>query len=533
MFAKHFAYFSLIPLAYSNPANPFPAVDLGYAVHVPTYINETSAGLKYANYNNIRFAQPPVGNLRFRQPKVPPPKANGIQDGAAPKFSTDCVNAVPGMFGNIGTPVRSWGREDCLFLNVRVPEGVKEGDKVPVIHWVHGSAYVYGSKDLNTIVGDGAGLYDHMSRNQNFIYVASNYRLGLYGWSSSPTEEDMDANVGLHDVLAALQWTQKYISKFGGDPKQITAFGSSAGAGAINLLTVARNGNEDLPFRQAFIASPCVWPRREPSRRQAVFNEVLKAANCQSLNCLRSASEKTLFDANSYLVVNVSDGRTGAMGPGAGFAPVVDGKYIRDFLPILLSEGKVNKKVKRVAVSNMENEGTTMSPPGGMPGIFPSLVRGTIPKASDQTIQKIQSLYQYPPNLPVKLGWDWMTDISFACNAYYTAKQFKNQAQRHVMTIPPAIHALDQAYWFYQNDQITPVANVTIARQFQEYVRRFVTGKENSNEYKGLEDWPKYGPKATIFNVTLDGFQKQRDYWDINNRCDILKDIIFDPENGA
>jgi carboxylesterase type B len=255
-------------LSYVLAADNFAAVDLGYAVHIPTYINETSSGLKYANYNNIRFAEPPLGQLRFRKPKIPPPNQQGLQKGDAPRFSTDCVSAIPNFFPDLGLASRPWGQEDCLFLNVRVPEGVKEGDHVPVLHFVHGSAFSYGSKDFKELVGDGSGLYDQMdSSSQKFIYVASNYRyvkfpyldgrrliaifgsMGLYGWSSSPSE-DMDANVGLHDSMAALQWTRKYISKFGGDPNRITAMGQSAGAGIIGLLMVAKGGHEDLPFSQ-------------------------------------------------------------------------------------------------------------------------------------------------------------------------------------------------------------------------------------------------------------------------------------------
>lgn len=109
----------------------------------------------------------------------------------------------------------------------------------------------------------------------------------------------MDANIGLHDTMAALQWTRKFISKFGGDPQRTTAIGSSAGAGMLDLLLVAKDGHEVLPFNQvclassahsdeaeAFIALQRVWPRREPSRRQAVFDKALKAANCSSIECM-------------------------------------------------------------------------------------------------------------------------------------------------------------------------------------------------------------------------------------------------------
>lgn len=265
---------SLSAVCHCHPSNcdSFPPVDLGYAVHIPTFINETSSGLKYANYNNVRFAQPPLGPLRFRKPQTPPPNQPGIQNGSAPRFSTDCVSAIPAIFPDLGTD-RAWGTEDCLFLNVRVPEGIKEGDKVPVVHFAHGSGFAYGSKDFQESNGDGWGLYEGVdSESQKFIYVASNYRyvaipsfplelvfihcsMGLFGWSSSP-DEDMEANVGLHDTMAAFRWTQKYISKFGGDPERITVLGQSAGAGIIDMLMVAKEGHECLPFNQVCKPSP-------------------------------------------------------------------------------------------------------------------------------------------------------------------------------------------------------------------------------------------------------------------------------------
>lgn len=194
---------------------------------------------------------------------------------------------------------------------------------------------------------------------------------------------------------------------------------------------------------QAFIASPAVWPRRDPSRRLSVYNAVLEAANCTSITCLREASEEQLFNANSYLISNATDGASGALGPGPGFTAVVDGVYIRDFLPKLFQEGKYNKGVKRVISGNMVNEGQSMSPDANMPKAFPALVRATAPNVSDEDIARIQALYNFPPELPQKLAWDWATDMTFACNAYHAANAYGNQAQRYAMSIPPGIHGLD------------------------------------------------------------------------------------------
>lgn len=155
----------------------FPAVDLGYAVHVPTSVKEAGSGMLYANYNNIRFAEPPLGQLRFRRPAPPLPQ-DGIQNGSADPFSVSCVSSIPPDFPFVMGNKTSWGREDCLFLNVRVPEGIKPGEKVPVLHWLYGSAYSLGSKDTSL---DSVGVYNELHPpTQKFIQVASNYRLACF-----------------------------------------------------------------------------------------------------------------------------------------------------------------------------------------------------------------------------------------------------------------------------------------------------------------------------------------------------------------
>ena len=259
--------FSSLSLALPQNGEEFSAVDLGYAVHIPTKVSNTTSGIQYADYKNIRFAQPPLGDLRFRKPAVPPPTEDEVQDGSAGLFETSCVSVYTDQN-------KTWGQEDCLYLNVRVPEGVKEGDNVPVLHWLYGSGYALGTKDLS---GDALGVYEDMyGEDQKFIFVASNYRsvsyhppvlshpsldmmanrlrMGLYGWTASLTD-DTDANAGLHDGVVALEWTKKYISKFGGDPDQITAMGESAGAGLITLMLVSNGGEGTLPFNKVSLTS--------------------------------------------------------------------------------------------------------------------------------------------------------------------------------------------------------------------------------------------------------------------------------------
>ncbi|KAF3899079.1 putative Carboxylesterase [Trichophyton interdigitale] len=523
----------------SEFARIFPPVNLGYAIHKPTYINITSYGLAVAKYNNIRYAQPPVGDLRFRKPKTPPPQVDGIQDGTRYP-STDCVSsAYPGVpfSGRNGT---TWGQEDCLFLNVQVPEGVKEGDLVPVLHWIHGSGYAFGSKDSVGITVDPEGLFDRLQRDgKKFVFVASNYRLGLYGWMSSPGE-DMTANIGLHDSLAAVQWTKEHISKFGGDSDRITVIGQSAGAGIVNLMLTSYGGKGDLPFSQAVVQSPAIMPRRDvASRRQDVYNQVLKSTSCTNLTCLRAASPEVLKAANHHLIVEVPTGTGGtSFGPGVGFSPLVDGDIIPDEPMVLLEQGRYHKEVKRVIAANTAFEGNGLSSDTNMPDGFPDYVRINFPTASDETIQRIQNLFPYPPSKPEMLAWDWITSVVFACHSTSIAKAYGSKAYRYVMRIPPATHALDLLYFFFVDNTTTPVLSEVVARQAQGFLGQFIHGKDQKNGSLALlghqpaPEWLPYGSRFHTMDIVEHGFELKIDPWETNGICRTLLDIVKDPRNG-
>lgn len=161
--------------------------------------------------------------------------------------ATDCQNAVPPAVAIApGVAGTTWGSEDCLYLDVKVPEGL-QGEKVPVLLWFYGGGYFFGSKE--PWAGDPQGLFQQMTMNEKFIAVSSNYRLSGLGWLS-PDVEGFDKNVGVYDGLAALEWVHEYISYFGGDPDDITIIGESAGGGVGQMLVTAYAGEKDLPIKK-------------------------------------------------------------------------------------------------------------------------------------------------------------------------------------------------------------------------------------------------------------------------------------------
>lgn len=162
----------------------------------------------------------------------------------------------------------------------------------------------------------------------------------------------MNGNLGVWDTLAAIEWTKKYICKFGGDPDNITVIGQSAGAGVITWLLLAEEGKLELPFDQAWISSPALPPRRDLERSRPVFDFALNATGCADLNCMRNVSEAELLEANKLIFNQVNSAGGGALGLAPGLTPTVDGELVSELPARALAEGKINQGMKKLVVGN-------------------------------------------------------------------------------------------------------------------------------------------------------------------------------------
>ena len=178
-------------------------------------------------FKGVPFAAAPVGTLRWQAPQAAKPW-EGTRDATA--FGNRCwANVrVPALAGRSGGAPLS---EDCLFLNVW-SSAKASGEKRPVMVWIHGGGFQFGTAgDPNT---DGALL-----AQKGVVLVSVNYRLGVFGFFAHPqlrSEGRLAGNFGIQDQIAALKWVQANIANFGGDPKNITLFGESAGSQAVSLL---------------------------------------------------------------------------------------------------------------------------------------------------------------------------------------------------------------------------------------------------------------------------------------------------------
>lgn len=180
-----------------------------------------NAGVKYHSFKGIPYAEPPVGKLRFQAP-VPKAKWNGVR--TAFEHGSYCPNRW-GFFGLTGL---HGGQEDCLFLNVYTPkiQGLK-----PVMFWIHGGAFMSGNGDT-TLYGP-----EHLLK-EDVVVVTINHRFSAFGFLST-NDENAPGNAGLKDIVLALKWVKENIKKFGGDPKDITVFGHSAGSVAVHYLMIS------------------------------------------------------------------------------------------------------------------------------------------------------------------------------------------------------------------------------------------------------------------------------------------------------
>jgi len=210
---------------------------VGIAKDIDDYISTSSGKVqgylenKVINYDDIPYAQPPVGNLRWKAPR----EALDTNAIIKRKDNNFCIQEPSSMGGAPGEGILT-GSEDCLYLDIKTPNK-KYSELLPVMFWIHGGGNTSGLKDLYD--------YSTMVDRHDVIVVTINYRLGAFGWFTHPSiqgnQEGLDktSNFGTLDIIEALKWVNKNIELFGGDSNNVTIFGESAGGHNVLSLMVA------------------------------------------------------------------------------------------------------------------------------------------------------------------------------------------------------------------------------------------------------------------------------------------------------
>jgi para-nitrobenzyl esterase len=245
-------------------------------------------------FQGIPYAKPPTGESRWRPPQPAAPW-KGVYDATQPR--SQCAQPAA-SYGGEATYV-----EDCLYLNVTAPTATPRKGKrgLPVMVWVHGGS---------NITGNGAN-YDasKLAVDGDVVVVTINYRLGVLGWlahtglESGADRRYQAGNYGLLDQQAALRWVRHNITAWGGDPRNVTLFGESAGAAdtCANLASPTAAGLFHKAIPQSY---GCASPARSESGAESDGTELAAAVGCgdqgspaETARCLRAVPSRTLLEA--------------------------------------------------------------------------------------------------------------------------------------------------------------------------------------------------------------------------------------------
>ncbi|MFL6073606.1 MAG: carboxylesterase/lipase family protein [Mycobacteriales bacterium] len=234
------------------------------------------------SFLGVPYARPPVGPLRWRPPQPAQPWP-GVREATA------YGNRCPALASSNGPRSET---EDCLYLNVQRPAGARPGARLPVYFWIHGGGLVNGSSTQH----DGSLIV----RNTRVVVVTINYRLGVFGFLAHPVltaEAGESGNYGLMDQQAALRWVRDNIAAFGGDPRQVTIGGESAGGWSV-CAHLSAPGSRGLFVRAMMQSGSCVSGTLADA--QAAGTGYAHALGCAddaaAAACLRGRTTAQLLD---------------------------------------------------------------------------------------------------------------------------------------------------------------------------------------------------------------------------------------------
>ncbi|GIC87512.1 uncharacterized protein Aud_003896 [Aspergillus udagawae] len=433
-------------------------------------------------FRNIRYAAPPLGELRWSKP-APPEFIPGVQDGS---YGHNCIPApIPDNFLMPGSE--------------NLTKDAAEGSKDQAI----GMGYYEGTSLIQRA--------DH-----DLILVTINYRLGGFGFlAGEPVRAHGVFNAGLHDQRAALAWVQSYIHLLGGDPDNVSAWGQSAGAGSLIYHLIAESGNLDPLFKRVILQSPSFGTNADPQVNYKRFRDFAAAADCptegeDALRCLRLANSTVLKKANEEVYLGES-------------SPVPDGAYIRNPAVFEYAIGNTWKNVDSVLVSHVLDEGSLFLPDPIPEGQLRSFISRNLPPNSTEQTMKITDLFEslYANSTKKEMLSALYTNLLSTCNLRAVLKAYPKRAWAFQYSFLDGRlngkHGSDMPATWY-NPKLQASIEPLFA-QFQRYLTNHArTGNPNApcDKDYGLKFWPEVvgledEMPGNIFNMTNWGFDITRD----------------------
>lgn len=399
-----------------------------------------------------------------------------------------------------------WESEDCLLLDVVVPEGVVEAAEkdddfvpceyyhriillnretyrtiVPVMVWIHGGGFTLGHKNqagspygffnASTFTSESVAIHDSiifvcpsfswsLLTTNTSLKVTLNYRLGAFGFLSTPdnsTDPHPTPNTGLYDQALALNWVSQHISKFGGDPDRVTVIGESAGASSILHHITSYGGSSSslnpdslprAPFQRAILQSPAFFPAADADTELEAYDDFLFVAGADTFEELKNKPEEVLISANKLLV---------SKSPYAQFTfgPTLDTIFIPKPISVLLRDGDFWDDIDGMMVAHNSLEGLLFTDIKAVENddTFATFIRNSLPGLKDGDLEYIvKDLYPgEDENAGVldKLlrGANATAELSTICNTMYLLDAFGAEGSyKYVFGVEPGVHGQDVGF---------------------------------------------------------------------------------------
>lgn len=469
----------------------------------------------FDSFKGIPYAAPPVGVFRWRPPQPLTPWEGELD---ASEFGSNCAQS--GWGAAPGT-ISEGSSEDCLYLNLWKPAGTQAEEKLPVMVWIHGGAFVGGS-------GSGPGTFGDKFAKQGIILITLNYRLGRLGHFAFPAlsreyPEEPKGSYAYMDQIAALDWIQQHIGAFGGDPNNVTIFGFSAGGVSVHsLITIP--GAKDLfhkaisqsgggrdgvltarPIREEN-ADPFYTVSAETIGINFARKHGIEGTDATALAKLRALSVEEIVDGGQE-----SDGQGG---PRTYSGPILDGKLVVETAESAYRAGRQAKIPLIIGSNSAEIGGGFVNNSNSKEELFSLFGElGAEAKAAydpDGSREFVEVITKF------NTDWVWAEPGRFAARAMVA--QDEPAFIYHFDFVPAPMkermpygagHGSEVGYVFdnldarWGNPETTP-EDIKVAEMMNTYWANFAkTGNPNG---EGLPKWPVYTPKkGEILDIQPDG----------------------------
>ncbi|MEF2071054.1 carboxylesterase/lipase family protein [Consotaella aegiceratis] len=473
----------------------------------------------------VRYGEPPVGNLRWKPP-VPVHAGSATADATHP--GKGCAQG-PSPFGTASNA------EDCLFLNVVVPDGDRHKPSSkgkPVMVWFHGGGLTNGSGD----VYDAEAL----ARENDVIVVTVNYRLGALGFFAHPAldrGQDPVANYGFMDQQQALRWVKGNIAAFGGDPRNVTIAGESAGGLAVytHLVSPLAIGL----FQRAIIESGV--PADEPLAKAEEEGEALATkvgcpsdASAEAAKCLRAVPVGKLLAAQETSSAAIIDGKLLQ-------EPITAALTAGDFAHVPVLNGSNHDEGTLIAAFMFEIFGKPLQAEDFAQAL--AMIGSFIPGYSyaDAALPAIETAYDPADyKVPALAAAQVFTDSVIACPAFEADKALARHTPVYAYELadenapsivaPPvsfpygAAHFSELQYLFDMSaitiddaPALTP-AQKTLGHEMRAYWAAFAQSGDPGSQ--ALPEWPRFDPAkgGPVMSLTVAAPQSS-DAFATTHRC--------------